>query len=287
MSALYRWCFTLNETAELSLDDSVRVDVQKLLQEHSSKWCFQLEKGEETGKLHYQGRLALPKKLRLKGLVELFNKKYKFHWSQEHDKSASSLYVCKDGTRVEGPWRDPPVVQRLPRQIRDLELKGWQCDLKAKLEVFDTRRIHFVLDKNGGIGKSTFVTYMSIKHKACLIPQTCQTADDMMQYACSMVKQQERYEDWVFMLDVPRSVIDKAWGKWLACLESLKNGHIYDHRYKATEIWIDCPGIVVFANEAPPSNMLTSDRWVVMNPNRYDEPEPCPLIVIDDDVIIL
>lgn len=268
MAQCYRYVFTLNEQADVKIDAGTICGLKAALKEHAKKWIFQHEKGEE-GRDHLQGRVSFIKKLRHKDVVKLIRREWNIYWAVERDEERSGFYACKEDTRVAGPWSDRDRAVYIPRQLRGIELQGWQAELRGDLKKWDSRSIHFVVDKNGGIGKSTFVTYMCIKEENCFaIPNTCQTADDMMQYACKIVG--DAKENVVFMLDVPRSVVDKSWGKWLSCLEALKNGHLYDHRYTATVKWIDCPGICVFANELPPDDMLTSDRWKKVFPQRFD-----------------
>lgn len=269
MSRGCRWFFTLNEQDHLSLDGPFQEHFKKELGKFCKKWVFQLERAPTTGRLHFQGRISLQEKKRHNELVTQFHPEWNITWLWEYGNEPQSFtYVTKDETRVAGPWSDRDKPRYIPRQIRGITLQGWQLELYNNLQAWDTRRIHFVLDKTGGIGKSTFCTYMAVLKGAILVPQACQTADDMSQYLCSRVG--ERTEGLIFMLDIPRSVESKSWGKWLSVLEDIKNGHLYDHRYRATELWIDSPGIVVFTNEEPPMRMLTSDRWVIHTPPRYN-----------------
>lgn len=266
--ALYRYVFTLNEQDDIKLDERCRILLIRTLRRECKRWCFQLERGEAGGLLHYQGRISLKSKLRKSELLGRIHPEWNIYWSGERDEERSQFYVEKSETSVAGPWSDKDVERYIPRQLRGIELQGWQAELYTRIKTFDTRSIHFVVDETGGIGKSTFVSYMACRGEACLIPQSCSSADDMMQYACKIVG--DRKENIVFLLDVPRSVEDKSWGKWLSALESMKNGFLYDHRYTATEKWIDSPGIVVFANELPPPTMLTGDRIKIIKPGRFD-----------------
>lgn len=269
MSGSHRWFFTLNEQECLSLDGPFQELFKKELGKFAKKWVFQLERGAVLGRLHFQGRLSLVKKKRHAEIVKQFHPEWNITWLHEYgDEPESFTYVTKDETRVAGPWSDRDQPKYVPRQIRGITLQGWQLELRNHLQTWDTRRIHFVVDPAGGIGKSTFVTYMRVMHQAIKIPQSCQTADDMMQYACKMVG--ERKTDIIFLIDVPRAVPDKSWGKWISVMEDLKTGFMYDHRYTAVANDIDCPGICLFCNEEPPSFMLTSDKWVIHRPPRFN-----------------
>lgn len=287
--AYYRWCFTLNESSENPLNEQAVDGMKKLLRSICKSWTFQLEKAPSTGTLHFQGSIKLKEKQRLTAL-----KKHnaRIHWepTAAQDDSAD-LYAQKDDTRVQGPWSDKNEPKYVPRQIRGQQLRGWQVELKDNLSLWDTRAIHFVVDRNGGIGKSTFVTHMLVHHNAVLIPQSCENGKQMMEFAYSMIE--DKKSDIIFMLDIPRAVKKDKWSEWVGCIESLKNGIIQETRYKGRQHIIDCPNIVVFANELPPSEMLTGDRWRVHYPPRFDSAAlpSAPLLVepaaADKDVIDL
>lgn len=52
-NAVTRWDFTLKTEGTAS------EELKKFLSAIAKKWCFQLERGEENGFLHYQGRVSL------------------------------------------------------------------------------------------------------------------------------------------------------------------------------------------------------------------------------------
>lgn len=267
---LYRWCFTVSRS--LYVDPEVLANqehLKKVLGKVAKKWCFQLEEGEETGLPHFQGRVSLHKKVRLADVIKLILPEWKIHWEGERDEAASEFYVQKSETRIAGPWSDKDKPIYIPRQLRGLTLKGWQLELQGKCREFDSRSIYFVIDPVGGIGKSTFTMYMGIHHGAIDVPPTCSTSDDMCQFVCGALG--DRKEDIIIMLDVPRSITEKSWPKWISALETMKKGYMYDHRYRATVNRVDSPVVIVFSNELPPASALTGSRWIIMRPKSYDD----------------
>jgi len=268
----YRWHFTLWERDELLLEESSTIDAfRKLLgAKEVGKYCFQLERGQACGRLHYQGRIGFIKdhKKTLSGVKNFFHDYPTIHLSREKDEEKGQFYVCKEETRVAGPWSDKDKPMYIPRQLRNMELRGWQRRLASSLQIFDTRRIHFVLDKQGNIGKSTFCLYMKVHHKAIMIPQLARHPQDLMQWCLKMVG--ERRQNLIFLIDMPRAMDPETWPTWITTIEILKNGWAFDMRYTANEAVFDSPAIAIFANSMPDRATLSADRWTVQEPGRYD-----------------
>ena len=62
MNPMYTYDFTLGcEFCDVET-------LKKLLSEHCKKWVFQKEQDEKTGYLHFQGRVSLKEKKRIKTL---------------------------------------------------------------------------------------------------------------------------------------------------------------------------------------------------------------------------
>uniref|UniRef100_UPI004048BC6C hypothetical protein n=1 Tax=Algoriphagus sp. TaxID=1872435 RepID=UPI004048BC6C len=143
-NALCAWDFTLPaECLNLS-------ELKEFLKEHCKSWCFQKEKGADTGYLHWQGRVSLKVKARKGPTLE------KCHWSPTSTENKDNdFYVMKGDTRVEGPWSDKDIY--IPRQTRDITLRPWQLQVLADKGVWDTRTINCIICPKGNIGKSTLV----------------------------------------------------------------------------------------------------------------------------------
>lgn len=138
---LYRWVITINDP-QLVLpgeSESVRLDLLLppcMLEEtfeilDSKNWVFQLERGEETGRLHYQCSLSLKNKVTKSKLLRLLAIAWKQQFPNHpvletlsgegvsetseslfnqttvlpmQDEAASFDYSQKTDTRVKGPW---------------------------------------------------------------------------------------------------------------------------------------------------------------------------------------
>ena len=76
--------------------------LKNLLITHCKKWVFQLEKGEETGYEHYQGRFSLKIKKRLNECIKLFGG---LPWklsATSSENSDNDFYVTKEDARIVG-----------------------------------------------------------------------------------------------------------------------------------------------------------------------------------------
>lgn len=253
-----RWAFTIWTT------DATWKSDQKVLEEackqHADKdrWVYQLERGEESKRLHFQGRISFktPKragevcpKLGLEG-----------HASVEHDTSSSEFYVLKDETRVEGPWSGKdPAIRRIPRQFRHLhELSSWQRTLVEVAKTFDARAIDVVIDELGGCGKSALCGWLYVNGGGHPLPAF--TDGESLSAAVLSLKEQQ-----IYIFDKPRGLAQYAGKKgdaaFYASVEQLKNGYVYDKRYQYKCRWQDAPSIWVFCNQRPDLSLLSADRW--------------------------
>lgn len=261
---LCRWAFTINDNEELKLnvDHSSHVsELSKLLEEITKpKWCFQLEKGSETGRLHFQGRISFKKAKRKSEILKLVNDtKFKhIHLSAEHDEARSSFYCLKkDNTYVDGPWSNENTPLYIPRQVREIEnLHPWQEKIIELAKVWDTRSIHIIYDTSGNIGKSTLCTYMGVHRLAKLLP-FCNDYKDILRMTFDV----GNYS--AYLIDMPRAINKERLFQFFAAIETIKSGYCYDDRYKFQDRYFDCPQIFVFTNVMPDFEMLSLDRWCV------------------------
>lgn len=238
----------------------------------AKKWCFQLEKCPTTGRLHYQGRLSLKVKLQKSAIIKAIEPTWNICWSVEQNESASSLYVTKEDSRIDGPWSDKDVPTYIPRALRTLELKGWQPTLRdILLKPGGDRVIHLVLDEAGGIGKSTLAKYMFVNHGAIILPGSIGSAENLMKLVCNSLKGIHPSKHVVFFLDLPRAVKKNNWEDWCTTMEQIRGGHITDWRYGGENRLIEPPSVCCFTNSLPPVDAFTSDRWQIHRPSRYTD----------------
>lgn len=238
-------------------DDIGTMEVRQSLKDLCKKYCFQLEKGAESGTLHYQGRFSLKIKKRQTELIKLLNDKNwkKFHISvTSNENKGNNFYVSKEETRVDGPFTDENDIY-IPRDIRQInELRPWQNSLRSMLKEYDERTVDIVFDKNGNIGKSTLVRYMMLYDDAELLP-FCNDYKDIMRMAYDIGPKK------TYLIDMPRAINKEKLFQFFSGIETLKSGYCYDDRYKFTRRLFDRPRICVFTNVEPDKSLLSKDMW--------------------------
>lgn len=259
---LRRWAFTLKK------QDVTPDAIQNLLREAGAKrWAFQEEKAV-GGYEHYQGRVSFKaakriNELKLGGLP--------WHWSIESSEDASTFYALKEETRVSGPYTDkianavPPYI---PRKFRGGEdtLKPWQRWVLNRVRQQDDRKILFLVDTTGGVGKSFLGAWIALRVPGgSRFPSSLSSTEDFLQAAMAKLGATPDREH-ICVLDVPRSIIgDPAWFKFCSALEELKNGQLFDKRYSWKETWIESPKVLVFSNRYPPRACLSADRFDIVD----------------------
>jgi len=149
---------------------------------------------------------------------------------------------------IDNIYPSPVLVQGEPRP--------WQRELGARLDAdADDRKIIFVVDPNGGCGKSWFVRWWLSIHGELTQRLSIGKRDDLA-YA---IDESKRY----FLFDVPRSQSEFL---QYSVLEQLKDRMIFSPKYTSRNKMLQfVPHVVVFMNEPPDRNKLSADRYVVIN----------------------
>lgn len=272
----------------------------EILKEKSKKRVFQLEKGDLTGCVHYQGRVNLQRTYRTRTPWKIFPE-FKGHWtptSLESTKGDAFYNYCtKDHTRIGGPWSDkddvtPVYVGNAVKVLRGEKtynkpiyhddgstsfapekydgLQPWMNKIVELVQIPDFRTIHCVVDEIGCHAKSFLVKHMrdALKPHFVRVPGTMETADKMMNFCCDSIHNWADGVQGVFALDLPRAMKEggpKEMATLCTALEEMKNGEFYNWKYKAKTYSIENPGIVIFSNFYPglaiSRNLLSRDKW--------------------------
>ena len=242
----------------LKAENITKDDIISWLEKNAKTWCFQLEKGETTGYVHFQGRVSLRKKVRLTGQIKVQPWENHCNWSvTSNTNSGNCFYVLKDDTRIEGPWTEKDVQVYIPRQIREIRaLYPWQQSIVDMADVWDTRTINMIYDPLGNIGKSVLVGYMRCHGLARKLPPL-NDYKDVMRIICDMPTSR------CYLFDMPRAMKKDKLGQLYTAIEEVKSGYAFDDRYSFKEKFFDCPNIWIFANTLPDFAMLSKDRWKI------------------------
>lgn len=254
---------------------------EDVLQEIAKEYAFQLERGEETGKYHLQGRLKLKTKTRMTTLVNYFKVAGVQCWKQWevrgllkgiHLSRTSSagkgdnFYVTKVETRVDGPWIFPRAAvggeddKYVPRQFRMDMDRPFQRSIYAMSKDWDPRTIYCIINFRGNVGKSTLVGWMASQGESVFLPPL-NDFKDVSQFICSQVEARGRDVVKNIFIDFPRSIRQDKVYQFFAGIENLKNGIVFDTRYKGRTVMFDSPNIFIFMNTVPILEYMSVDRW--------------------------
>lgn len=135
--------------------------------------------------------------------------------------------------------------------------KPWQQKAISRLETQNDREILFVYDPYGNKGKTFLALWFSSRCRACYLPTTLKEPRDLLRAAHNNLSS-------CYFLDFPKCVTKANIPRVFAAIESIKNGHVYDDRYKYQFRYMDPPKVCVFGNFEPNKTMLSKDRWDIM-----------------------
>jgi hypothetical protein len=225
-----------------------------LFKQIAKKWTFQLEKGEQTGYLHYQCRISLKTKARDNELRKRLNALECYLSPTTNENRDNDFYQSKEETRVAGPWTDADPY--IPRQIREIEkLRYWQMQVIENSKKWDTRHINILYDPIGNKGKSILKTYIGVYQLGRALP-FMNDYRDLMRIIMDTKKVS------LYIIDIARAMKKDQLFQFFSGIETLKDGYAYDDRYSFREAYFDCPCIWIFMNKIPDLDYLSKDRWI-------------------------
>jgi len=138
--------------------------------------------------------------------------------------------------------------------LEDGVLKEWQLELLGVLSCeANDREILFMVDPQGGAGKTWFQRYMLTSHSEKTQVLSVAKRDDI-----AHAIQEDKC---IFLFNVPRGGMEFM---QYTILEQLKDRMVFSPKYNSrTKILRSKVHVVVFCNEEPDYNKMTSDRYDV------------------------
>ncbi len=247
----------------------------------------QLETGDGEKTDHVQGVI------RFKLQRDFAAVKLKFprsHLEICNDWEASKLYCQKEDTRTVGgqQWSSDEAYEAgLYDPLEGKELYLWQKELLDKIKnnpVNEDRLIYWYWEPTGATGKSAFARHLCIKNKKAIYVYG-KTQDIMCLLALRAEELKEEGKNVtdmpnIIMYDSPRKGIVNYRG-----LEQIKNGIFMAGKYKSSEVKMNPPFIVVFANEPPATERFSRDRLKVYKIDedkeaQVDETWDAPIVLL-------
>lgn len=235
-------------------------------------YVFQEEKGN-TGYVHFQGRLSLIKKRRKMEALRLFSvpPEYFEPTTRKEFIKNSFQYQTKVDTRIAGPWTDKDIPIFIPRHIRGRTPYAWQQKILDCKTQYDERMINVLIDPIGNHGKSILAS-MVRQHKGITIPPIGDSKE-LVATCCDMLYPNNR-DPGLILIDIPRSVNNKRLVSLMTAIETIKDGWVYDFRYKFKAHEFNRPQIWVMTNNPIERKYLSPDRFIFWAFNSENEMIP-------------
>ena len=250
-----RFSFTLNNWGDEELYHLylafVKFDV---------KYCMEQEVGA-GGTPHIQGYFELPKRWSFKQVKDRINGRMHF------ERSGGSRQENMDYCTKEGDFMTnmPVKVSRRRRQLApylkpEHKWRDWQQMVIDKVEKGgNKRKILWIWEKVGNVGKSYLSKYLGLKYDAILA--TGKGGDVAHQVIQWFEGKGEDDDPKLVVCDIPRHSLEYV---NYATLESLVNGMVVSGKYEGGKAFFDSPVVVVFANEPPKKEKMSADRWDII-----------------------
>lgn len=238
----------------LKAKDISNSSIRSWVETHCKNAVWQLERGDESGYIHYQMTINLKVKNRLSWLTSHFSKIAHCEWVKSHDKAYEYSQKCE--TRIAGPYYYPAPLTSVKDPLEGKDYRPWQQNIINIIsDEPDERTIHWFWEHVGNIGKTSFCKHLVITRDATYV--LGKKAD--IYYAINNnIK--------LLLIDIPRTIEGKI-DYLYEILECVKNGMIFSGKYESKTKVFNAPHVIVFANFPPNIEMLSKDRWNIHNLN--------------------
>lgn len=220
---------------------------------------------KKTGETNYEEFGELPKSQGKRNEFERFRE-----WLMEQETRPTDGELFCEFPSLYGRYRQNlehimDIIIPRPRLVpTGAELRDWQRNLDNLIRpngIFNgnDRRVFVVVDELGNSGKSFMTRWwlsdMDIKSQVLMVGKR----DDL---ACAI-----KEDNTLFIFDIPRGELQ--YFQW-SIVEQLKNGLVFSPKYQSgTKYLRHGPAtVVVFTNEEPDRQKLSSDRWCVTHIRR-------------------
>lgn len=176
--------------------------------------------------------------------------------AEKYPKEYARYY--KAAERVRNLAEERRERQALKDKLAEVEMHEWQKDALDHLYNQDDRKVTWVVDFEGGKGKTWLAKWL-IAHKEAFYMQGGKMADIAHAY---------KGEEYV-VCDYTR---DKEDIVQYSAIESLKNGIIFSPKYDSrTKVRGEGAKIICFSNWEPDTSKLSKDRWDIIYLDKADE----------------
>jgi hypothetical protein len=143
--------------------------------------------------------------------------------------------------------------ERVKEKVKDLVLRTWQQQVMRKLQGQGPRKVLWVWEGIGGVGKSTLARHIVITEEAYFMSGG-KHGDILYAYCQAGLPS-------TVVIDLSRDQEDKA---PYAVMEKLKDGMFMSPKYQSKMVICNSVKMIVFANFPPDKSKMSQDRWEVI-----------------------
>lgn len=255
-----RLVFTLNNWTQPEYD-ALTHDFSK----YAKGYIIAKETGKKHGTPHLQGYVEL-KNNRHWSALKLLSPRA--HWGNARKCRKANIRYCSKEKEYVCTFKDADtiipnrekLIQRVLKTYENVQWKDWQQTVLYLLTLPpEPRTIYWFWEATGGVGKSYLQKYIACTYPTIIVEGK---RTDIQNQINTYIETKGLGDDenFICLVNVPRSSFDYV---NYTTLEVIKDGCFYSGKYEGGMCIYPTPHLIVFANEQPNWNAMTTERWSV------------------------
>jgi hypothetical protein len=223
---------------------------------------YQIERGEKTGVIHYQGFLHLQDRIRPGTLMISLNRLGYFGIETKPKARDSSDQQCidycsKHETRLQGPFSYPEIYRGQDLNKILLEPYDWQKNFNEILNQNPEKRvIYWLFDPIGNTGKTEWCKTRRFFNNALVLGWGRQ--QDLFHVRKSFENKKE------ILFNLTKAMPDNVnVNDFSSALEAIKDGMFLSTKYIPEERSTFVPHVVVLSNQLPAEDSMSENRFKI------------------------
>ena len=242
LNAAKRWCFTYNNPTDFGYEM-----ICAKIKQFCRYGIIGYETAPTTGTKHLQGYFEFKERRRPIGVFGM----PEVHFELARGSKADNIYYCSKEL----------VMFEYPKPYR-CEIKclyEWQSDIVELLKQKpNDRTINWYWESKGCAGKTTFQKFVFGHFEGVVVLSG--KGSDMKNGVLEYYKATQSLPK-IVLVNIPRS--NRKFVSWSG-LEEIKDMFFYSPKYEGGMICGESPHVICFANSPPDYDILSEDRWNVV-----------------------